>query len=115
MYVILVYDIQLKEEEPEEQAVVTVAEGQEEEEPIKGRGQRILRRVFKVCKQYLGHIQNSVFEGSLTESQFMQMKYELKEIIREDKDSIICFTSSSDEWLNKEVMGINKNDLSNIL
>ena len=47
MYVILVYDINLENKE----------------------GQRVLRNVFKTCKKYLVHIQNSVFEGELLESQ----------------------------------------------
>ena len=28
-------------------------------------GQKVLRNVFKICKKYLVHIQNSVFEASL--------------------------------------------------
>ncbi|MGL5084364.1 MAG: CRISPR-associated endonuclease Cas2, partial [Clostridium sp.] len=46
MYVVLVYDISGEDD-----------------------GQRILNKVFKVCKKYLTHIQNSVFEGELTEGQ----------------------------------------------
>jgi len=75
----------------------------------------VLRRVFKKCKQYLGHIQNSVFEGSLTDGQMMELQCELKEIIRPDKDSVIFFSSRSEDWLTKEILGQNKNDLSNIL
>ena len=30
-------------------------------------GKKILPRVFKTCKKYLFHIQNSVFEGELSE------------------------------------------------
>lgn len=93
MYIVLVYDIELKDPE----------------------GPKILRRVFKKCKQYLGHIQNSVFEGSLTEAQMMELQCELKEIIRPDKDSVILFSSRSEDWLTKEILGQNKNDLSNIL
>ena len=44
MYVILVYDINLEEKE----------------------GQKVLRNVYKICKKYLVHIQNSVFEGEAT-------------------------------------------------
>jgi CRISPR-associated protein Cas2 len=93
MYVILVYDIQL------------VGPG----------GSRVLRKVFNKCKEYLNHIQNSVFEGELSESQVTQLKYELKEFIREDKDSVIFFSSSKEEWLKKDILGLNKNDFSNLL
>ena len=93
MYVILVYDISLKEK----------------------TGQKILRKVFNTCKQYLNHIQNSVFEGELTEGTFTALKYDIDEIIRRDKDSVIYFSSRSGEWVTKEISGLNLNDLSNVL
>ena len=71
MYVILVYDINLENKE----------------------GQRVLRNVFKTCKKYLVHIQNSVFEGELLESQAIKLKAELDRYIRDDKDSVILFKS----------------------
>lgn len=43
------------------------------------------------------------------------LKYELKELIREDKDSIIFFSSREEDWLNKEILGLNKNAFSNLL
>ena len=42
MYVILVYDIKLDQ-----------------------KGPKILNHTFKICKKYLTHIQNSVFEGEI--------------------------------------------------
>lgn len=83
MYVILVYDINLEEKE----------------------GQKVLRKVFKTCKKYLVHIQNSVFEGELLESQAMKLKAELNKYIREDKDSLILFKSRNQRWLEKEFWG----------
>ena len=83
MYVILVYDINLENKE----------------------GQKILRKVFKTCKKYLVHIQNSVFEGELLESQTIKLKAELDKYIREDKDSVILFKSRSSKWLEKEFLG----------
>lgn len=83
MYVILVYDINLEEKE----------------------GQRVLRNTFKICKKYLVHIQNSVFEGELLESQAIKLKNELDKYIRSDKDSIILFKSRNQKWLEKEFLG----------
>lgn len=88
MYVILVYDINLEDNE----------------------GQKILRRVFKTCKKYLVHIQNSVFEGELLESQLMKLKAELDLYIRDDKDSVILFKSRSQRWLDKEFLGMVEDD-----
>lgn len=83
MYVILVYDINLEDRE----------------------GQKVLRKVFKTCKKYLIHIQNSVFEGELLESQEMKLKSELYKYIREDKDSVILFKSRNQRWLEKDFWG----------
>lgn len=94
MYVILVYDINLEEKE----------------------GQKVLRKVFKTCKKYLVHIQNSVFEGELLESQAIKLKAELDEYIREEKDSVILFKSRSQKWLEKEFLGkIEEDKTSNFL
>jgi len=90
MYVILMYDINFDEDEKE--------------------GQRVLRKVFKTCKKYLVHIQNSVFEGELLESQMMKLKSELNEYIREEKDSVIVFKSRSKRWLDKEFLGMIEDD-----
>ena len=83
MYVILVYDINLEEKE----------------------GQTVLRKVFKTCKKYLVHIQNSVFVCFLLESQAIKLKTELYKYIRQDKDSVILFKSRSQKWLDKEFLG----------
>ena len=83
MYVILVYDINLEEKE----------------------GHKVLRNVFKTCKKYLIHIQNSVFEGELLESQAMKLNAELDRFIRQDKDSVILFKSRNQKWLDKEFLG----------
>jgi CRISPR-associated protein Cas2 len=88
MYVILVYDINLEEKE----------------------GQKVLRNVFKTCKKYLVHIQNSVFEGELLESQMLKLKLELNKFIRDDKDSVIVFKSRSQRWLDKEFLGMIEDD-----
>lgn len=83
MYIILVYDINLEEKE----------------------GQKVLRNVFKTCKKYLIHIQNSVFEGELLESQLIKLKSELNKYIRKDKDSIIVFKSRNQRWMEKIFFG----------
>ena len=88
MYVILVYDINLEDKE----------------------GQKVLRNVFKTCKKYLVHIQNSVFEGELLNSQAIKLKTELDRYIRESKDSVILFKSRSRRWMEKEFLGMIEDD-----
>ncbi len=88
MYVILVYDINLEEKE----------------------GQKVLRNVFKTCKKYLIHIQNSTFEGELSESQLVKLNKELEKYIRKNLDSVILFKSRNQKWLEKEFIGKREED-----
>lgn len=94
MYILLVYDIKFDEE---------------------GVGEKILPKVFKICKKYLYHIQNSVFEGELTKSEIYKLRHELENIIRKDLDSIIVFESRNERWLNKEFWGVEEDKTSNFL
>ena len=64
-------------------------------------GKKILPKVFKICKKYLTHIQNSVFEGNINLANIEMLKCELKQYIRKDMDSVILFTSRDEKWLSK--------------
>jgi CRISPR-associated protein Cas2 len=77
-----------------------------------------VKRVGRICKylrRYLTWIQNSVFEGELTEGQITQLKLGLKRIIKDEEDSVLFYYFSSDKWLKKEFMGLEKNPMDNLL
>ncbi len=82
MYVLLVYDISLDD-----------------------NGARVLRNVFKIAKKYLHHVQNSVFEGEITEAQIYALKAEIRKWVRTDTDSVLLFKSREKRWLDKEFWG----------
>ena len=87
MYVILVYDIH----------------------------QKRVAKMLKLCRQYLNWIQNSVFEGELSELQLKELKQKANQIMDESYDSLIIFHSRNARWLKKDVVGLNKNDLGQFL
>ncbi|WP_419800408.1 CRISPR-associated endonuclease Cas2 [Mucilaginibacter sp.] len=87
MYVILVYDI----------------------------GEKRVGKMLKLCRQYLNWIQNSVFEGEITPVKLKELQAKAKLIIDADTDSILVFKSREEKWLEKEVIGAEKNKLDNIL
>ena len=60
------------------------------------------RNVFKTCKRYLKHIQNSVFEGELDRAQYMALSIELKKHLIQDVDSCIIFSGRNNIWMRKE-------------
>jgi CRISPR-associated protein Cas2 len=92
MYVILVYDIVMDE-----------------------TGAKTLRRVFKECKKFLVHIQNSVFEGEISQSQLLKLELTIKKYLRKDRDSLIVFKTRNERWLQKEFWGKEDDATSNIL
>ncbi|TCS77232.1 CRISPR-associated endonuclease Cas2 [Pectinatus cerevisiiphilus] len=79
MYLVLVYDIKLDVQ-----------------------GAKVLRNVFKICKKYLTHIQNSVFEGELSDGQLLKLKIEIQKYLRQDIDSCIIFKGRNNIWMQKE-------------
>lgn len=74
-----------------------------------------VNKVKSFLRQYLYWIQNSVFEGEVSKSEFKIIKDGLKEIIEEDEDSIILFNFKMEKMMNRDVMGIEKAPIDEIL
>ncbi len=87
MYVILVYDVE----------------------------QKRVGKMLKLCRRYLNWIQNSVFEGEITEVKLKELKQQAKQIMNKEKDSLIIFKSRESRWLDKEILGLDKNPLDTFL
>lgn len=87
MYVILVYDI----------------------------GKRRVSKMLKHCRKYLNWIQNSVFEGEISKARLTEMLDLAYEIMDDQEDSIIVFKSKNKEWLEKEILGFERQSTSNML
>jgi CRISPR-associated protein Cas2 len=87
MYVILVYDVQQS-------------------------------RVNKVCqflRRYLNWVQNSAFEGELSQANLERVKAGLHDIIDPDCDSVYLYILRDARWVNKHVIGISKVLTDNIV
>ena len=54
-------------------------------------------KVMKICRKYLIHAQNSVFEGMLTQSQLQQLKAEIEKRVHPEEDSINIYVLQSTE------------------
>jgi CRISPR-associated protein Cas2 len=80
MYVILVYDMEAKR----------------------------TAKMLKLCRKYLNWIQNSVFEGEITEAKLKELLSLAKKQMNLDSDSIIIFKSRDQYWLDKEIIGQEK-------
>lgn len=72
-------------------------------------------KLLKFLRQHLIWIQNSVFEGDVTESQFEIIKKGIKDKINKEKDSVIIYTFRSQNYTNREVVGIERNETDSFI
>jgi CRISPR-associated protein Cas2 len=72
-------------------------------------------RMLKLCRRYLNWIQNSVFEGELTELKLKELKHEAGKIMVAEEDSLIIFRSREQRWLDKEIIGHERMSTDNFL
>lgn len=78
-------------------------------------GQKRVGKMLKHCRKYLNWIQNSVFEGEITEVKLKEMVLDAKKIMNEEEDSLIIFKSRNERWLDKEVIGQERMSTDNFL
>ena len=77
-----------------------------------------VKRVSKVCKclrQWLNWVQNSVFEGEVTEATLRKIKAALGEIVDESRDSVLFYEIPDGAKWKKDVLGVEKLETSNII
>ena len=73
-----------------------------------------VNKVNKFLKSYLHWQQNSVFEGKITKSQYNEIISKLDDLIDDEEDSIIIYKFPY-KYLDKKILGIEKNPISFIL
>ncbi|HMT78203.1 MAG: CRISPR-associated endonuclease Cas2 [Bacteroidetes bacterium] len=78
-------------------------------------GEKRVGKMLKLCRKYLNWIQNSVFEGEITEVKLKELLFKAKGIMNLEEDSLIIFKSRNEKWLEKEVLGKEKNELDTFI
>ena len=78
-------------------------------------GEKRVGKMLKLCRRYLNWIQNSVFEGEISEVKLNELILQAKAIMETDEDSVIIFKSRQDKWLEKQVVGKERSKLDNFL
>ncbi|MCL2156422.1 MAG: CRISPR-associated endonuclease Cas2 [Methanobrevibacter sp.] len=74
-----------------------------------------VNKVKSFLRQNLFWIQNSVFEGEVTKSEYNSITFGLTNIIDSNEDSIIIYRFRTKDEMNKEILGIEKSPISEIL
>ncbi|GAB3639231.1 CRISPR-associated endonuclease Cas2 [Hymenobacter arcticus] len=86
MYVILVYDVK----------------------------QQRVGKLLKLCRRYLHWIQNSVFEGEISEVKLQELLLKAASFLDKEEDSILLFKSRTEQWLEKQVWGHERSPLEGV-
>lgn len=64
-----------------------------------------VNKVFRICKKYLFHYQNSIFRGEITPSKLVKLRNELLSVIDEQED-FVCFLKCKNAYVfDEEVIG----------
>ncbi len=80
MYVILVYDVE----------------------------QKRVAKALKTCRGYLHWVQNSVFEGEITEGKLKELLKKLKIALNKKKDSVLLYKFEQEKAFEREIIGQEK-------
>jgi CRISPR-associated protein Cas2 len=78
-------------------------------------GEKRVGKMLKLCRRYLNWIQNSVFEGEITEVKLEELKLRSLKIMKPETDSLIIFKTRQEKWLEKEIVGKELSKLDNML
>lgn len=65
-------------------------------------------KALKICRKYLYWVQNSVFEGEISEANLVKLKLELKKLMNVKEDSIIIYSFRTTKYSDIEIMGVKK-------
>lgn len=77
--------------------------------------ERRVGKMLKLCRKYLNWIQNSVFEGEITPVKLKELKVKALQLMDEEEDSLIIFCSREERWLDKQVLGKERNKIDNFI
>lgn len=74
-----------------------------------------VQKVLKTGRKYLTWVQNSVFEGELTEAQLARLQRALQKIINSQEDSILFYLLRTTAYLERQTLGVIKNEPTQFL
>ncbi len=75
-------------------------------------------RVSKVCyylRRYLNWVQNSVFEGNITDKQWAEIQHGLKELTKDAEDSVRLYSFRTQDAVTVSTIGQEKGDTCTII
>ncbi len=74
-----------------------------------------VNKVKKFLRKYLNWVQNSLFEGELSEADLEEVKMGLRRIIDEETDMIVIYKLRSEKAMKREIIGTDKSGIEEII
>lgn len=74
-------------------------------------GERRVGKMLKLCRRYLNWIQNSVFEGEISEVRLKELLMLCDAFMKKEEDSIIIFSGSSQYTMDKRIVGKERSNI----
>lgn len=78
-------------------------------------GEKRVGKMLKLCRIYLNWIQNSVFEGEISDVRLKELIIRAEEFMNKEEDSLIIFSGRSEKALDKQVIGKECSSTDNFL
>lgn len=67
-------------------------------------------KALKKCRKYLTWVQNSVFEGEISQANYKKLIKELTTIMNKEEDSLIIYNFETINYFKRESFGLEKNE-----
>ncbi len=77
--------------------------------------ERRVAKCLKTFRRYLVWIQNSVFEGELSEAQIKKLERDLGRVLNWDEDSVLFYISTTRHYTERRELGLKKGDPSQVI
>ena len=74
-----------------------------------------VNKLHRFLKKYMNWIQNSVFEGEIGDADIITIKKYIKEKIDSETDSVLLFSVRDKKYLDKEVIGRERNSTERLI
>ena len=72
-------------------------------------------KMLKLCRQYLCWIQNSVFEGELSEVKLRELQNKIHSLIDKKEDNVIIFSNRMSYHMSEDILGRERMTTDNFL
>lgn len=72
-------------------------------------------KMLKLFRRYLTWVQNSVFEGEMTQAQFQELQAQARALMKNEEDSIIFYRLRDERYAERTSLGTEQSERSRFI